>query len=220
MEDLNKELEKVQEELNQARQETNQSLVVQEKPQPLATTINDGQDTSLMLKEKKAQVLKSQEAKDLSDRIAVEDVKADFANEAARINEKNVKAAEKELDNKTRQRRLDRLNAELDEQHKYNMAMIKQNGEHMQMLDKRKKMVEKYGYLYKQDDMVKVIDGERNEYLVPKDFSYSKIVNIIRQAGRNISKLDKPILQFIKWFAIIGIIVLGIFVLKWTGIIK
>lgn len=220
MEDLNNELQKVNEELNQARKETNQSLVVSEKPQPLATTINDGQDTSLMLKEKKQAVLKSQEAKEISDRIATEDVKADFANEAARINKKNVEAAEKELDNKTRQRRLERLNAELDEQHKYNMAMIKQNGEHMQMLDRRKKLVEKYRYLYKQDDMVKAIDGEGKEYDVPKDFSYSKTVNKIRQAGRNISKLDKPILQFIKWFAIIGIVVLGIFILKWTGIIK
>lgn len=220
MEDLNKELEKVEEELKNARQESVQSLVVAKESKPLATTINDGQDTSLMLKEKKAQVLKSQEAKEISDRIATEDVKADFANEAARINKKNVEAAEKELDNKTRQRRLERLNAELDEQHKYNMAMIKQNGEHMQMLDRRKKLVEKYGYLYKQEEMVKAIDGEGKEYFVPKDFSYSKTVNRIRQAGRNISKLDKPILQFIKWFAIIGLIILGIFILKWTGIIK
>lgn len=190
----------------------------QEQEKSLEVSKTDD-DTSMMLKEKKKQVLSSEQAGQIANTIATEDVKADFASEAARINAKNTDTAEKEFDTKTRQRRLERLNAELDLQHKYNMNMIKQNGEHQQMLDKKKKMVEKYGYLYDWKEPVKAIDGEGKEYLVPKDFSYSSGVNKFRQFGRNISKLDRPILQTIKWVAIIGGLILGVFVLKWTGVI-
>ena len=179
----------------------------------------DDSDTLELLKEKRSEVLKSEDASNLGKRIAQEGIKADFASEAAKINKQNTDTAEKEFDTKTRQRRLERLNAELDLEHKYRMSIIKQNGEHNQMLDKRKKMVEKYGYLYDWKDCVKAKDGEGKEYQVPKDFSYSKSVNKFRQFGRNLSKLDKPFLQTIKWILIIGGVVLGVFILKWTGVI-
>ena len=95
---------------------------------------------------------------------------------------------------------MNRLNAEMDLQHKYNMSMIKANGEHNQMLDRRKKMVEKYGYLYDNKEHTIAYDGEGKQYNVPKDFSYSETVNRFRQFGRNVSKLDKPVLETIKWF--------------------
>ena len=197
------------------------ALIVQEpnKNEIATAQTRDGNDTSLVLREKKKQVLSSEEVNQIANRIAAEDIKADFANEAARINKKNMDAAEQELDNRTRQRKLQRLNAELDLQHKYNMSMIKQNGEHQQMLDKKKKLVEQYGYLYDWNKTVKAKDGENNEYEVPYDFSYSKTVNRFREFGRNISKLDKPLLQTIKWILILGGCVLGFFVFKWTGVI-
>jgi len=203
----------------QIRQEMELEIAKSQKQENNLPTMQKDNETSAMLKEKKKQVLAGEQAGQIANTIATEDVKTDFADAAAKINAKNAATAEKEFDTKTRQRRLERLNAELDLQHKYNMSMIKQNGEHKQMLDKKKKMVEKYGYLYDWKDPTKAIDGEGNEYNVPKDFSYSNGVNRFRQFGRNVSKLDRPILQTIKWIAIIGVIVLGVFVLKWTGVI-
>lgn len=178
-------------------------------------------DTLELLSNKKKEILKSEDANKMGTLIATEDIKSNFASEASRINQKNVETAEKEFDTKTRQRRLERLNKELDEQHKYNMEMIKQNGQHQQMLDKRKKLVEKYGYLYnsKEEECTKAYDSEGKEYLVPKDFSFSPAVNKIRQFGRNISKLDRPLLQTIKWVLIGGAVALVIFLLKKFGII-
>ena len=182
--------------------------------------IQQDKDTVDLLQTKKKELLQGEEANNLGTLIATEDIKSNFASEASRINQRNVETAERELDTKTRQRRLDRLNAELDEQHKYNMAMIKQNGLHKQMLDKRKKLVEKYGYLYDNKETVLAVDSEGEEYQVPKDFSYSVIVNRFRQFGRNISKLDRPLLQTIKWALIIGVVVGGIFLLKRFGILN
>lgn len=178
-------------------------------------------DTLQLLSEKKKELLQSEDANKMGTLIATEDIKSNFASEASRINQKNVETAERELDTKTRQRRLDRLNKELDEQHKYNMAMIKQNAEHHQMLDRRKKLVEKYSYLYncKEEDCYRSYDSEGKEYLVPKDFSFSPAVNKIRQFGRNVSKLDKPLLQTIKWVLIGGIITLAVVLLKKFGVI-
>lgn len=182
--------------------------------------IQQDKDTVDLLQTKKKELLQGEEANNLGTLIATEDIKSNFASEASRINQRNVETAERELDTKTRQRRLDRLNAELDEQHKYNMAMIKQNGLHKQMLDKRKKLVEKYGYLYDNKETVLAVDSEGEEYQVPKDFSYSVIVNMFRQFGRNISKLDRPLLQTIKWALIIGVVVGGVFLLKRFGILN
>ena len=184
------------------------------------TLVQQDKDTVDLLQTKKKELLQGEEANNLGTLIATEDIKSNFASEASRINQRNVETAERELDTKTRQRRLDRLNAELDEQHKYNMAMIKQNGLHKQMLDKRKKLVEKYGYLYDNKETVLAVDSEGEEYQVPKDFSYSVIVNRFRQFGRNISKLDRPLLQTIKWALIVCVVVGGVFLLKRFGILN
>lgn len=220
--DIQEELNKAKEEMEKAKEETTQSLVVKEQPkQEIAPTQpKDGDDTSLMLQEKKKEVLKSEEIQKAGNILANEDIKSDFANEAARIQKKNVDAAELNLKNKKRKRQIDREEAESQLEHKYKMDEIQRNGEHKKMLDKRKKLVEKYGYLYDNEKLTTAIDGDGKEYKVPKDFSYSNAVNKFRQFGRNISKLDKPLLQTIKWVLIIGGIVLGIFILKWTGIIK
>lgn len=176
-------------------------------------------ETLDFLKIKKNEALKSGEAQQIGNRIATEDVRADFANAAAKVTEKNVNAAELNLKNKKRKRQIDREEAESQLEHEYKMKEIKRNGEHKQMLDKRRKLVEKYGYLYSQEHITKAVDGDGNEYVVPKDFSYSNAVNKFRQFGRNISKLDRPFLQTIKWIAILGGIVLGVLILKWTGVI-
>lgn len=220
--DIQEELNKAKEEMEKAKQETTQSLVVKDNPkQEIAPTQpKDGEDTAIMLQEKKKQVLKSEEIQKAGNLLANEDIKSDFANEVARIQEKNVNAAELNLKNKKRKRQIDREEAESQLEHKYKMEEIQRNGEHKKMLDKRKKLVEKYGYLYDNEKLTTAIDGDGNEYKVPKDFSYSNFVNKFRQFGRNMSKLDKPLLQTIKWVLIVGVVVLGIFILKWTGIIN
>lgn len=220
--DIQEELNKAKEEMEKAKQETTQSLVVKDNPkQEIAPTQpKDGEDTAIMLQEKKKQVLKSEEIQKAGNLLANEDIKSDFANEAARIQEKNVNAAELNLKNKKRKRQIDREEAESQLEHKYKMDEIQRNGEHKKMLDKRKKLVEKYGYLYDNEKLTTAIDGDGKEYKVPKDFSYSNFVNKFRQFGRNMSKLDKPLLQTIKWVLIVGVVVLGIFILKWTGIIN
>lgn len=220
--DIQEELNKAKEEMEKAKQETTQSLVIKDNPkQEIAPTQpKDGEDTAIMLQEKKKQVLKSEEIQKAGNLLANEDIKSDFANEAARIQEKNVNAAELNLKNKKRKRQIDREEAESQLEHKYKMEEIQRNGEHKKMLDKRKKLVEKYGYLYDNEKLTTAIDGDGKEYKVPKDFSYSNFVNKFRQFGRNMSKLDKPLLQTIKWVLIVGVVVLGIFILKWTGIIN
>lgn len=220
--DIQEELNKAKEEMEKAKQETTQSLVIKDNPkQEIAPAQpKDGADTALMLQDKKKEVLNSEEVQKAGNILAHEDIKSDFANEAARIQKKNVDAAQLNLDNKKRKRQIDREEAESQLEHKYKMDEIQRNGEHKKMLDKRKKLVEKYGYLYDNEKLTTAIDGDGKEYKVPKDFSYSNFVNKFRQFGRNISKLDKPLLQTIKWVLIIGGIVLGIFILKWTGIIK
>lgn len=220
--DIQEELNKAKEEMEKAKQETTQSLVVKEQPKQEVAPVQpkDGADTSLMLQEKKTQALTSEEVQKAGSILAGEDIKSDLANEAARIQEKNVNAAALNLKNKKRKRQIDREEAESQLEHKYKMEEIQRNGEHKKMLDKRKKLVEKYGYLYDNKELATAIDGDGNEYKVPRDFSYSNFVNKFRQFGRNVSKLDKPLLQTIKWVLIIGGIVLGVFILKWTGIIK
>lgn len=208
---MEKSLEEIEKEIRERKQE----IAIREK----ASEIDP--DTKQLLDAKKKELLNSDEARNMGTLIASEDIKANFASEASKINQRNADTAEREFDTKTRQRRLDRLNKELDEQHKYNMAMIKQNGEHNKMLDQRKKLVEKYKYLYNCDEAncFKAFDGEGKEYFVPKDFSFSPTVNRFRQFGRNMSKLDKPLLQTIKWVLIGGAVVAGIFILKSLGII-
>lgn len=186
----------------------------------IATTEYQDEETAEVLSNKKKELLRSDEALSIAEKISSEDIKASFASEASKINERNVATAEREFGTETRKRRLERLNAEMDLQHKYNMMMLNENGKHKQMLDKRKKLVEKYSYLYNEKDCIDAVDGEGNTYKVPKDFSYSVTVNKFRQFGRNFSKLDKPFLQTIKWVLIVGGIIIGVLLLKKFGVLN
>lgn len=164
-------------------------------------------------------LLNTEEVQNAATRIGQERIHSDLEHEAAEIDEQNTKNKQKQFDNKKKKRKIERDEAEEELEHKYKMQEIKANAEHKQMLDKRKKMVEKYGYLYDNSEITKAYDSDGKEYDVPKDFSYSETVNKFRQFGRNVSKLDRPVLQTIKWILIIGGLIGLFFILKSIGLI-
>lgn len=172
-----------------------------------------------LVDKKEQELLNTDEVQAAATRIGQEKIHSDLEEEATKIDKKNTENKQRDFDNKKKRRKIERDEAEEELEHKYKMQEIKSNAEHKQMLDKRKKMVEKYGYLYDNSAMTKAIDSEGVEYSVPKDFSYSKIVNGFRQFGRNVSKLDRPLLQTIKWIFIAGVIIGGFFILKALGIV-
>lgn len=180
-------------------------------------------DTNVMelIKEQEKSLMETKEVQDLGRKFSEERIKSDLSAEASRIRRKNIETAENEFENETRELRLKHLKAELEKEHAYNMRTLDDDAKHSQMLERRKKMVEKYGYLYDNnpEKQIEAVDSKGVTYKVPKDFSYSNGINRIRQFGRNISKLDKPIVQTIKWVAIIGCAVLGVFLLKRFGIL-
>jgi hypothetical protein len=180
--------------------------------------------TSVMdvVKDKENELLQSKEVQELGRRCGEERIKSDLAKEASDIRRRNVQTAESLYETETRELRLKHLRAQLNRQHKYEMDTLEQDARHTQMLNKRRKQVEKYLYLYNSapDNMVEVLDGKGEKYFVPKDFSYSDFVNRFRQLGRNLSKLDKPILQTIKWALIIGAGIGIVFLLKRLGILN
>lgn len=180
-------------------------------------------DTNVMelIKEQEKSLMETKEVQDLGRKFSEERIKSDLSAEASRIRRKNIETAENEFENETRELRLKHLKAELEKEHAYNMRTLDDDAKHSQMLERRKKMVEKYGYLYDNspEKQIEAVDSKGVSYKVPKDFSYSNGINRIRQFGRNVSKLDKPIVQTIKWLAIIGGAVVGIFLLKKFGIL-
>lgn len=180
--------------------------------------------TSVMdvVKDKENELLQTKEVQELGRRCGEERIKSDLAKEASEIRKRNVQTAESLYETETRELRLKHLRAQLNRQHKYEMDTLEQDARHTQMLNKRRKQVEKFLYLYNSapDNMVEVVDGKGEKYKVPKDFSYSDFVNRFRQLGRNLSKLDKPILQTIKWAIILGVGIGIIFFLKRFGIIN
>lgn len=180
--------------------------------------------TSVMdvVKDKENELLQTKEVQELGRRCGEERIKSDLAKEASEIRKRNVQTAESLYETETRELRLKHLRAQLNRQHKYEMDTLEQDARHTQMLNKRRKQVEKFLYLYNSapDNMVEVVDGKGEKYKVPKDFSYSDFVNRFRQLGRNLSKLDKPILQTIKWAIILGVGIGIIFLLKRFGIIN
>lgn len=180
-------------------------------------------DTNVMdlIKDQEKSLMETKEVQDLGRKFSEERIKSDLSAEASRIRRKNIETAENEFENETRELRLKHLKAELEKEHAYNMKTLDDDAKHSQMLERRKKLVEKYGYLYdnKPENQIEAIDGKGERYKVPKDFSYSTTINKIRQFGRNISKLDRPILQTIKWIAIVGIGTLAVFLLKRFGIL-
>lgn len=178
-------------------------------------------DVMTLIKEQEKALMETKEVQDLGKKFSEERIKSDLSAEASRIRRKNIETAENEFENETRELRLKHLKAELEKEHAYNMKTLDDDAKHSQMLERRKKMVQKYGYLYdnRPENQIDALDSKGEVYKVPKDFSYSNGINRIRQIGRNISKLDKPILQTIKWIAIVGIGGLAIFLIKRFGIL-
>lgn len=205
-------------ELEQVKQEI--ALRKEQKKNELALP---SQDTDVMsvVKQEECELLKTDEIVKIGKKFGEERIKSDLSAEASRIRRKNIETAEQEFENETRELRLKHLKAEMELEHKYNMSTLEKDSKHKQMLAYRRKLVEEYSYLYdcKPENSVTCYDNEGEPYQVPKDFSYSKIVNKIRQFGRNLSKLDRPILQTIKWVLIIGAGVSAFFILKWLGIV-
>lgn len=150
--------------------------------------------------------------------IASEDIKADLAKAGAEIHKKNIETAETQFETETREQRLKQLKAELTLDHRYKMSIIEANGKHKAMLDMRKKLVEKYSYLYETKNILDKDGNIIGTELV--DFSYSKFVNQIRTFTRNISKLDTTIKKLLKWVIIIGGGIAIIAILKAFNIIN
>ena len=181
------------------------------------------QDTDVMsvVKQEENELLKTEEFSKISRKFGEERIKSDLSAEASRIRRKNIETAENEFENETRELRLKHLKSEMELEHKYNMSTLDKDSKHKQMLAYRRKLVEEFSYLYncKPEDCVTCYDQNGEAYKVPKDFSYSKTVNKIRQFGRNVSKLDRPILQTIKWVLIIGAGIGAYFILKSIGVL-
>lgn len=158
---------------------------------------------------KEKALLGSDEIQKAAEELAGERIRSDYFSEAAKIKQQNVKTSEEEFETETRRKRLKQQNAKLDLEHKYEMAMIKKNGKHYAMKDKRSKLEEKYGYLYKKDDKENLID-----------FSYSPLINTIRTFTRNMSRLDTTVKKILKWTFFIGVFVGAFFLLRHFGIIN
>lgn len=203
-------------ELQQAIDDEIQKVREEKENLPAIKDTNNNTEIFSVIKAQEQELLATKEVADLGKKFGEERIMADLKAEASRIRRQNIETAERDFDNETRELRLKHLKAELELEHKYNMETLEQDSRHTQMLDKRKKMVEKYGYLYDCSEEKTYIakDSKGNEYRIPKDFSFSKGINKIRQFGRNVSKLDKPILQTIKWGLIIGVIVVAYILLK------
>ena len=174
----------------------------------MVAVTNNELTTESVIKDKKQELLKSNEFQKLAAQGAQAEASSELGQKAAEIKERNVQTAEKEFDVETRKRRLERLQSQLDLQHKYEMGIIKADGEHKAMLDARKKIEEKYGYLY---------DKDKDGGLVK--FSYSKVVNRIREFVRNVDRLDTGIKKLLKWAIIIGVAIVAITLLKRYGIL-
>jgi len=187
------------------RDKANSGLTVTQSPTP-----HNSQEltTGDVIKEKKQELLKSTDFQKLASQGAFAEAHSELSEKAAEIKVRNIQTAEKEFDVDTRKRRLERLQAQLDLQHKYDMGIIKADGEHKAMLDARKKVEEKYGYLYDKDK-----DGKLMK------FSYSKVINKVREFVRNVDRLDTGIKKIFKWAIIVGFVLLTVVLLKKYGII-
>ena len=210
--------------MDELRQLAEKEIEEKKNKTEVAVKPAESNQTSVMdvVKDKENELLQTKEVQELGRRCGEERIKSDLAKEASEIRKRNVQTAESLYETETRELRLKHLRAQLNRQHKYEMDTLEQDARHTQMLNKRRKQVEKFLYLYNSapENMVEVVDGKGEKYKVPKDFSYSDFVNRFRQLGRNLSKLDKPILQTIKWAIIIGVGRGIIFLLKRFGIIN
>lgn len=207
-----------EQELEKVKQE-----IALKKEQKKIGSLLPANDTDVMsvVKKEENELLKTEDFLKIGKKFGEERIKADLSAEASRIREKNISTAENEFKNETRELKLTHLKAEMELQHKYNMSTLRDDSKYKQMLSRRKKLVNKYSYLYdsRPENCITCYDEENKPYQVPKDFSYSEWINKVRQFGRNLSKLDRPILQTMKWFIIIGLGIGAYFLLKSLGII-
>lgn len=169
--------------------------------------VSDASPTTGLLRQKLSDVLADDSIQSQSATVARNKVATDLETATVLTDEQKVRNEEIALDNAISRLRLKHKEAEETRRHKYLMAQLKADGEHEAMLDRRKKMEEKYGYLYKQD-----ANGK------PIDFSYSKVVNSLRTLARNFDRLDKPFKTFIKILIFGGLIVGAIALLKYFNI--
>lgn len=157
--------------------------------------------TTFVVDSKIKELLDNPKVQEFISITAEEGIKADLAAIAAGIRQKNIETAEKEFDTETRTLRLKQCKEKLNLDHKYEMSILADNAKHKQMLDKRKKLEEKYGYLYERDEQGNIVD-----------FSYSETVNKIRAFVRNVSKLDVAVKKALKWL-FISVVIITVFAL-------
>lgn len=181
----------------------NEDLVVAETQK----VVSDTTRTTDLLQKKLTDVLSNETIQSQSEAVARDKVATDLATATVLTDEQKVRNEEIALDNAISRLKLKHKEAEETRRHKYAMAQLKANGDHEAMLDKRRKMEEKYGYLYKQDENGK-----------PLDFSYSNVVNFLRTLARNFDRLDQPIKTFCKLVFFGGLIVGAIALLKYINI--
>lgn len=156
-----------------------------------------------LVDQNRATLLQTEDVQELGKVVATQEIKTGLAGKAQQIRSAQIDNAEHEFDNDLRELRLKHAKAEEIKKHNYAMQQITVNARHQAMLDKRKKLEEKYGYLYERDENGNLID-----------FSYSTLVNVLRTFTRNFEKLDKPIKLVLKIVFWVGIGALSIYLLK------
>lgn len=156
-----------------------------------------------LVEQNRTSLLQTEEVRELGTIVAEQQIKTDLAGKAQEIRASQIDNAEHEFDNDLRELRLKHAKAEETRKHNYAMQQIAVNARHTAMLDKRKKLEEKYGYLYERDENGNLID-----------FSYSATVNVLRTLARNFEKLDKPVRLVLKIVFWCGVCALTIFLLK------
>lgn len=181
-----------------------ETAIVQNETQAVVTNASQ---TATLLQQKLTDVLGDETIQSQSEDVARHKVETDLETATVLTDEQKVRNEEIALENAISRLKLKHKEAEETRRHKYLMAQLKADGEHEAMLDRRKKMEEKYGYLYKQDE-----NGQ------PIDFSYSVVVNSLRTLARNFDRLDKPFKTFLKIVIFGGLIVGAIALLKYFNI--
>ena len=199
---------------NEVVQAQPNELVIDEETKRKAISVYD------LIGQKEEELLKTDNVQTMSQTVAEEKIKSDLAEEAVRIESKNQDLAEKKFATETKELQLKQLKEAMKLKHAYEMKTIKDNEKHRIMLDKRQKLIEKYGYLYEQQTYE---DVDENGNIItrsrPKNFSYSVVGNSIRTFTRNLQSLDTTVRKFFKWVFFIGLGVAVVWVLRYYGII-
>ena len=177
-------------------------------PSDTRAVVTNVQPTTSLLQQKLTDVLGDENIQSQSADVARHKVETDLETATVLTDEQKVRNEQIALDNAISRLKLKHKEAEEIRRHKYAMAQLKADGEHEAMLDKRKKMEEKYGYLYKLDQNGK-----------PIDFSYSTVVNVLRTIARNFERLDQPIKTVFKFVFFGGLIFGAIALLKYFNIL-